>query len=109
MRKLNEKRIQAMSTYLNRRYDELWNEGTAHEEKGEYEAKCEVMRISAMWLSARRKDFDGSHIDSYAGTMQRVLDRDEHTDEYKAGWNASVAEVENFMRWAVEFSAIGLE
>ncbi len=110
MRKLNEKRIQSMSGYLNRRYDQLWKEGAAHEDRKDgYEGKCEAMRVSTMWLSARRKEFNGSQIDSYAGTMQRVLDRDEHSDEYKAGWNAGVVEAENFMRWAVEFSAISLE
>ncbi len=112
MRKLNEKRIQSMSGYLNRRYDQLWHEGVMArpgnaDGKDEYKAKCEVMRLSTAWLFERRKEITIVSITGYADTMEEVLGMEERSNEYKDGWHEAVKEVEGFMKWMLEWQGTG--
>ncbi len=109
MRKLNEKRIQSMSGYLNRRYDELWKAGAlpGPRHKEAYKAKCEVMRLSTAWLFERRKEITIVSINGYADTMEEVLGMEERSNEYKDGWHEAVKEVEGFMKWMLEWQGIG--
>lgn len=107
MRKLNKREIRSMEAYMSRRYEKLWKERVAREDrKDEYKAKCKVMHLSREWFFAHSEEITTIHVNSYADTMEEVLDMEEHTDEYKAGWCEAVKEVEGFMKWMLEWQGV---